>query len=174
MTDFFQRVLEIWMQQWYHWRTTSTQSQLCIPQKGSPGLTDTLSELRSRHNQKIKDNSQEGTGGLARGRGLHHLSLRLSVICYRPVIHTRQMFKCLNLSNRRAMAKERHGKEEGGRERALKHSSSSGFIAMSQREGGFQESAWRALCQTLPPQSQTLLCLKEDIKLENELFLASS
>lgn len=46
--------------------------------------------------------------------------------------------------------KGRQGKEEGGREGDLKHSSSSGLTAMSQREGGFQESAWRVLRQTFP------------------------
>lgn len=96
--------------------------------------------------------------GLARGRGLGRLSLRLSVICQSVITRARQMLECLywqtGFSQRKA----------GGREGELEHSSSSSLIAVSQR----------APSKLLHPSDRHFsICLKEDVKPENELFLAS-
>lgn len=57
----------------------------------------------------------------------------------------------------------------------LKNSSSSGLIAVSQREGGFQESASSDPSNVPHPSDRHFyICLKEDVKPENRLFLAFS
>ena len=144
---------------WMPW----TQSQLWPQRVSGLAVLRVLSGRRSRHEQQIKDHSQEGIWGLVKG----HV---LSVIRQRPITHTRQMFKCLKLTNRRE-DKGRQGAEEGGREGGLKHSSSSGLTTVSQREGGFQESASSAPSNPPHPDDRHFyICLKETLGLKMSSF----
>lgn len=99
-----------------------------LRRRGSPGLTaPSPSQLRSRHNRQIKDRGKDQ--GLVRGRRLHHLSSRLSVICQESRhTHTRpsDVLSVLIIS-RQASAKEKAGWK--GEDRELKHSCSSSLYS---------------------------------------------
>lgn len=61
----------------------------------------------------------------------------------------------VNFTHRQAWGKERQGASQRGGEGALQHSSRSGLKTVSQREG-FQQSASRVICQTLPTPETAL------------------
>lgn len=110
-------------------------------------------ELRSDQNRLIKDDSQgKDWEELVRGRGLHHLSSGLSVICQRPITHTPQMFEGLHFTSR--LQEEGRG---GGK-------AASGIPAARA-----SRPCPNVLCETIPTPVHTRLLVPE-----KELFLVST
>lgn len=137
----------------------------CAERQDSPSLNwDHV--ITSRSKKTLRKGSEgvwwEDVGSIASARGCQSSVSDHSHTAIRCL-------ECLNFTSRRALAKERQGKEEGGGEGDLKHSSSWGLLAVSQREGGFSRICLKSALSNPPHPSDRhfYICLTEDVKPEN-------
>ncbi len=161
----FRRVLEIWMEQWCNLRMPSTQSQLCIPQRESPGLTEPPSELRSRHNQQIKDKLSGKDWGF--GERTRAPSSQLETVSHLSETHHTHPSDVLTLpTDRPRLRKGREKRRRRRRRGAVGKEISSIPAARALKPCPNVNEVFKNLpeecsVKSSPPQWQTLLYLSE-------------